>query len=98
MSLYTRAADRMMTTLAGRPSPPFTRETAPAFVTVDEAALTLGCPVSAVLDAIRQNRLATAPSLTPRVIRIPRGALWPADSVEPVVLADASVPMPSPNR
>lgn len=98
MSLCTRAADRMMTTSAGRPAAPFTRETAPAFVTVDEAALSLGCSASAVLDAIVQKRLATAPSLTPRVVRIPRGALWPTDSREPVTLAGANAPTPSPNR
>ena len=75
MSLNTRAADRMMTTVAGRHTAPFTRETAPAFVTVGEVALVLGCSVAMVLDAITQKLLATAPSLTPRVVHIPRLAL-----------------------
>ena len=98
MSLYPSAAARMMTTVAGRPPVPFTKETAPAFVTVSEAALLLGCPQSVVLDAISQKRLATAPSLTPRVVRIPRAALWPTNSAEPVRLADTGTPTPPPSR
>ena len=98
MSLYPSAAARMMTTVAVRPPVPFTKETAPAFVTVSEAALLLGCPQSVVLDAISQKRLATAPSLTPRVVRIPRAALWPTNSAEPVRLADTGTPTPPPSR
>lgn len=88
------AVDRLMTTAAGRPAAPFTRETAPALVTVHEAALTLGCPTSTVLEAITRRQLATAPSLTPRVVLIPRESLWPTESAEPLTLGDAVGPTP----
>ena len=73
----------LVTSAGHRPAAPFARETAPPYLTVEEAALTLGWTAAAVRDAIAHKLLATGPSLTTRVVLIPRDALWPPGAAEP---------------
>ena len=66
-------------------SAPFTRHNSPAFLTIEEAALTLNCSVSAIEEQVKRGELAKASGLGPRTVRIPREALW---SDEPVPALD----------
>lgn len=70
---------------------PLTRETAPAFLSPEEAAQVLRCAKSAVLEAIRLGELPKVQGLGARLIRIPREALWPDATVEPLGFEDRRV-------
>ncbi len=79
-----------MTASLDRPSAPFSRETAPPFLTFDEAALTLGVSPATISDAVRAGTL-TAVAVTPKTPRIPREALWSDLAPEPLTFEDRRV-------
>ncbi len=76
--------------MTDRPAAPFTRDTAPPWMTFAEVAATLNVSEATVAEAVRAGTL-TAVTLTPKTPRIPREAIWSDGPTEPLGLEDRQI-------